>query len=442
MATQVTIRETRTVIFVNGVQTFRLVVQCTDRGDLPDTNLFLKQIVDTQDPQQDVFTRIVELADLNVLNTDVDEPGYKPDRSAAVAAGDTFWRSDTFTKDYTDIEVANQAVAAVSDRLNTLVTDFTTYDASFKTAPTEDKYFPSADPTTVQELKDAYDTALATYRSAQSTATTAQTDLTNAENDLSGAEASLNEWSAFGDAMQALIDSNNAVAGSFSVFASTYSKAFIACVDKFTEDYTSYFPRYQQQVLELQLDAAPYDDFTDADVGKTVSDTGNVNQGTLIAYDNANRTILLTPAEPREDNQFDAVPTDIFVADHAGFWTMSTAATVVVEAGTGPNLQELISCRERFAGYRLTAETDVSNANVGNSAAQAIKSDVDTQVTDKTSDVATAQTAVTAAQTNVNKALGDLQTAYDNLEEAYDAVKTVCPAWSPAEAFPPLPETV
>lgn len=447
MATQVQIRETRTVIFVNGVQTFRIVVQCTDRGTLPDKHLFLKKIIDVDDPQQDTFERIVELADLDELNDDSEEPGYKPNRESAISAGQQYWRSDTFTKDYTDIEIADSARTAISDRLNTLVSDFETYDDAFKTNPTQILYYPSADQTTIDSLKAAYNTAYTAYQSAQSDVTSKQSALTEAENELSAAETSLNEWSDFKDDMQALTDSASAISfqtckGAFSAFASTYAKNVIACIDKFTEDYTYYFPRYQEQLLEIKLNASPWPrDITDDDVGKAVTDSpsGGSNTGTLVGYDNDDRTILVTPDDPKDSNQFDTVNNiDI---NGVSYWTMSEPATVVVDAGEGPNLQELIACRDRFAQYRLTAETDVSNANAGVSKASSVKSNVDSQVVSKTADVTAARTTVTNAQKDFNEAQANLQTAYDDLEAAYNAVKTVCPNWSPDNTFPPLPST-
>lgn len=436
MAAPVQTQETRTVIFVNGVQTFRITVQCTDRGSFPDTHLFLKKIVDADDPQQDLFVRIVELADLDELNSDPDEPGYKPNRESAISAGQQYWRSSSFTKDYTDIEVADQARTAISDRLNTLVADFETYSSAFE-ASSETLSYPSADQTTIDSLKAAYNTAYTAYQSAQSDVTSKQSALTEAEDDLSDAETSLNQWSVFKDKVDALFTNALAVHGAFSTFASSYAKTFISCVDTFTEDYTHYFPRYQEQLLELKLDASWKRDLDDDDVGKAVTDGSN--SGVLVGYDNDNETILVTPDDPKADNQFDTA-NDVDIGGES-FWTMSEPATVKVDAGEGPNLQELIACRNRFAQYRLAAETDVSNANAGVSKAQAVQYGVDIQVAVKSGEVPAARTAVITAQTVYNKAQADLQTAYDDLEAAYTAVKTVCPSWSPDNPFPPLPST-
>jgi hypothetical protein len=234
--------------------------------------------------------------------------------------------------------------------------------------------------------------------------------------------------------VQALYNNANAVAGAFGTFASSYAKTFVSCVDTFTEDYAYYLPRYQEQLLELKLDASWYRDLTDDDIGKAVTDS--VNNGELVGYDNENETILVTPDDPQTD-KFDTA-NSITTGGEAP-WTMSEPASVVVPAGAGPNLQALISCRHRFAQYRLAAETDVDNANAGVSKANSVKTDVDTQVSDKEADVTAARTAVTTAQVNYSKAQADLQTAYDSLESAYNAVKAVCPSWSPNNPFPPLP---
>lgn len=441
MGTQVQTRETRRVFFVNGVQTFRITVQCVDKGPMPDTHLFLMEIVDDDDPQQDVFTRIVQLADLDALNVDPDEPGYKPDRSAAIASGKSYWRADAFTKDYTDLNLAEQADKAISDRLNTLVTDFSTFDSSFQTSPEEDKYYPSADQTTIDALKAAYDTAYDAYETAQAGLATAQSDLTTAQTTLATATTALEDWTAFQESMQTSLTYLTNAQVALNSLAAIYGKNFLADVDLFIADYKDYFPRYQKRAIELTLVATGYTDLTTADIGGHVTDApgGGTSEGTLIGFDNDTHTWLITPDEPYDDNEF-AIAHGVDISTRVGpTWTMTQPAVVIVDSGEGPNLPALEAARNRFATARLTGETDATTAASGVTEMTLTKNDVTTQVNTKTAEVSAAQTAVTTAQSALNTAQANLQTAYDNLEEAYDAVKAVCPSWSPTTPFPPLP---
>jgi len=439
MAIQVKISETRSVMFVNGVQTFRIVVQCTDAGPMPDTHLFLKKIFDPQDPQQDIFERIAEIADLDTENADPDEPGYKPNRSAALGAGDIYWRTDEFTKDYTDIEVATAAVAAISDRVNTLVTDFVTFDTAFQT-PATLSYYPSASPTTVAALKAAYDVAYATYEDSLTALTAAQTSLTSAEIAVTSATTSYNEWLSFLDDASKIATDAATVSADYGSFVTIYSKLFVGSVDKFVEDYLEYFPNYQRTTVEIQLNASPWTDFTLTEIGKQVTTTGTGETGILIAYDNVARTMLVTPDAPIEDNLFDTIDS-ITVSGSSGNWTMTAAATVINPDGAGPNIQELVAARERFALSRLENVTSVSQAASMLTLAESHKGEVQAKVNEKSSAMTAAQRGVTTAQEDFNKAQADVQTTYDDLESAYTNVKVICPNWSPVAVFPPLPST-
>jgi hypothetical protein len=442
MTTQVQTQETRKVLFVNGVQTFRITVQCVDKGPMPDTHLFLLEIVDDNDPQQDVFTRIVQIADLDSLNTDPDEPGYKSDRSSAIASGKGYWRADTFTKDYTDLQTAEAAVLAISDRLNALSTDVATFDDSFKTSPEQDKFYPSADQSTIDALKAAYETSYTAYEDAQTTLVTTQTTLTTAETTLASSTTALEDWTNFQEAMQTSLDYLIGAQAGLNSLAVVYGKNFLADVDKFIEDYKHYFPRYQTRAIELTLsDVGGYTDLTTDDIGGRVTDSpgGGSSTGTLIAFNNDTRTWLVTPDQPYDDNLF-AIANDVDLYTQPGtYWTMTQAAVIIIDSGEGPNLPELEAARNRFAVARLTGETNASTAASGVTEMTLTKSDVTTQVNTKSAEVTTAQAYVTTAQADLNKSQADLQTAYNNLEAAYDAVKAACPSWSPTDPFPPLP---
>ena len=88
-----TISSSRNVVRIDDVQKFRIVTICTAAGDLPDAGIFVQQIMDSDDPAEDEFDRVSEIVDLE---------DYLNDRTAAVAAGDDYWRSNLLVKFYTD----------------------------------------------------------------------------------------------------------------------------------------------------------------------------------------------------------------------------------------------------------------------------------------------------------------------------------------------------
>ncbi len=113
------------VVIRDGLQQFKLNGICTDKGTLDDTYLFLHTIIENDDPTDDVFKRLCNIGDF-------DE--YKVDRDAAVQAGDTYFRSTSFTVFFDDVDVAAQAKAALNDRVDQLAEDHQTYTTDFEDA--------------------------------------------------------------------------------------------------------------------------------------------------------------------------------------------------------------------------------------------------------------------------------------------------------------------
>jgi hypothetical protein len=186
---QTVLSETRSVLTVDGEQIFRMAITCISAGELPDTGLFVLEIVDDLDPQQDVFARIAEITDIE------SDDAYENDRNAAVAAGSSYWRSHYFEKDYDDLEVAVAAVQAVFDRVNTLVSDFDTYKTSFRTLTPDVLYFPSSTDTEIEALKTAYNNAYTAYEAAVTAEATALSNLQQSQTTLLSTTEAYNEWS-------------------------------------------------------------------------------------------------------------------------------------------------------------------------------------------------------------------------------------------------------
>ena len=172
------IESTRDVVNREGEQQFRIITVCTDRGDLPDIGLFVKEIIDADDHTQDSFVRIVDIVDFQE---------YLADRTDAIHAGALYWRDYILSKYYTDVEVADAAKTAISDRVNDLTQQYNTFTTTFEQDPAEELSFPTEEDTAIQATKTAYSTAYTAYTAADSAATVAAADKTEAEDTLSDA---------------------------------------------------------------------------------------------------------------------------------------------------------------------------------------------------------------------------------------------------------------
>lgn len=186
MAT-LTVQEERTVSNVRGVQTFTMNVYCTSGGDLPDTGIFVFKVYNDRNPLADVFQRVATVAD-------VEE--FKSDRTEALTNRDDTWRASQVTLTYDDIEVANQAVTVIKDRINALVEDWGVYNDSFKTEEGVPDVidFPVTDPAYVDSLKTTYSNSVTAFEAAQTAESAAEEEYNTASADLTASQDTLKEW--------------------------------------------------------------------------------------------------------------------------------------------------------------------------------------------------------------------------------------------------------
>ena len=374
--TTLILNEERAVILVSGLQQYQVRCMCTASGELPDTGIFLYQIIDQADPLQDVFIRIVEIADFDPIDS------YLDNRLAATLRGDTYWRSPALSKIYSSIDLAKAAVTAIFDRVNALVIEYETYITDFKTTPSVDVVFPASDVSLVQSLKDDYDAAYTDYQAKLTAQTTAQDALTAAQAYSTTAQAELQNWLTLNTLPYFLGDQqymNEAYAASNS------------------------------SRRKLTMGAGGYVSALASDVGLTVVQAVSGNTGILIAFNNATREWWVTPRSS----------TDVFDLTHS----------VSTSGGTGvgtPGSSDFIG-----GGFSDVYAGVVHIAGTG--------SYILSQINGHTATVSIAQTGVTTAQIAYNQSQGDLQTAYTALESSYNAVKAVCPNWSPTYPFPPVP---
>lgn len=166
------VEQVRTVIEpLPGTVKYRITSTVTDAGDLPFRELFVYKINDPVDNSNDEFVRVANPYDLQNIT---------PDRVTAVANGESYFLWSVLVRDYTDIEIANQAIAALEGRINTSVTTWVSYQTNFE--GTEIDTYPSAD----QELIDAL---TAEYANKKSARINAEADVTAAQTDLITAQA-------------------------------------------------------------------------------------------------------------------------------------------------------------------------------------------------------------------------------------------------------------
>jgi hypothetical protein len=427
------INEVRSVKFVGGVQTFEILITCTSRGDLPDTGLFVQQIINTRDPLVDVFQRIAAVADVEA---------YEADRDDAIAGNSVYWRSSSLKLTYNDIATADQAVRILSDRINTLTNDWKTYQDSFET-PTEgsDYTFPTSDPTYITEIKDAYAASVETFNAAVLAQSMAQDDYDQATANLTGANASLVEWQTeYARFVNSTGEGINSYMGFADLaFSELLSEAggIVDAIDTLDNDFDAILSSNQSTIFfkRVTLDSDDFVALTARDIGRPVTCTIGGGAGTLHYAKNSAQQVWIS-------NVSGAFTATGILQINRG----SGAEDVGTVIDSNGELQDpLTQSKDVLILARLAFQTILNNAQTKTttladgvsfctSAASAVSGTVSTKTADRDSD----QLALNdAKQVQIEAAAATTQ-AYNNVIAAYNTVKEVCPDWSPD---PPLPAT-
>jgi len=183
----------RKAVVVSGTAQYTIKTTCTVAGTLQDTAIFLLNIVTPDDPKDDTFNRVVEIADSLT---------YVTNRDTAIVNSDELWRSNSATLTYADIETANAAWKELSSRINALTENYDAFLTEYETFEGGDIIiYPTVDESAKQALKDAFyatNTALATATTArdahscasiETSIATTETSLQQAQSDLTNALA-------------------------------------------------------------------------------------------------------------------------------------------------------------------------------------------------------------------------------------------------------------
>jgi len=182
------ISQQRKATIVEGTVKYTITTTCTVPGTLQDTSIFLLSIVNTVDPKDDTFSRIIDIADIET---------YTNVRDDAIDNGDGSWRSSSVTITYTDIETANAAWKEFNSRINTLVNNYDTYLNEFNTFSGGAVIsFPTVDESGKQALIDSYTATVSLVTDAQTAVTDHEIECTQLETDLATIEDRLQEAQA------------------------------------------------------------------------------------------------------------------------------------------------------------------------------------------------------------------------------------------------------
>lgn len=159
---------------VNGVGKYEIISTCILSGSLPDTGIFLLNIVDPTGPKSDLLVRVIELGD---------PAAYSNNRDTAISLGDLQWRSAEVRLQFDDIETANAAQKELSQRINVLVNNFDITNAEF-TVVSEIVTYPTIDATAETESKNNYVAARTAADAAKAARDAEVIDCSNTETEL------------------------------------------------------------------------------------------------------------------------------------------------------------------------------------------------------------------------------------------------------------------
>lgn len=154
----------------DGSTAFQITTSVLEPGILPDTGLFVFDIVDALEPKSDTFLRVAQPQDINLMIRDRDD---------AIAAGDEEYLYFRVVLQYPSLEVAVQAKTAIKSRIDAAISRWYQYQISF--VGVAETLHPGVDPAYEQALKDTYVAARTARIAAEEDVETADDAITAAE---------------------------------------------------------------------------------------------------------------------------------------------------------------------------------------------------------------------------------------------------------------------
>jgi hypothetical protein len=124
---------------------FQVTTTIIEPGILPDTGLFVFNIIDPAEPKSDEFVRVAQPHDINFMLRD---------RDNAIVAGDEEYLYIKVVLQYPSLEVAIQAKAAIKSRIDSAISRWYQYQTEF--VGVVETLHPGVDPEYEQALRDTY----------------------------------------------------------------------------------------------------------------------------------------------------------------------------------------------------------------------------------------------------------------------------------------------
>lgn len=129
-------QQLRIATVTDRVAKYKIDTHVKDRGELPSRGVFLKSIVDDDDPKKDKLHRVCRVGDLEM---------YQDDRDAALREGTPYWRDVSIVKLYDSLSEAQVASEFIKERVNALVEEYIEYLNNFRSVPGEELEYPAVD---------------------------------------------------------------------------------------------------------------------------------------------------------------------------------------------------------------------------------------------------------------------------------------------------------
>jgi len=436
------LKSTREVILdSDNNDVFRITSTCVDSGDvskgqgLPDTGLFLYRIFDDHDSTTDEFVRIVSIGDIeNYLNS----------RNKAAQMGQEYWRSSVLVKDYTDIEVAEEASRAISDRVNSLVKDYATFFGSFQATDKEDS-FPTETQEKIEELQEEYSDAVSAFDDAVEAESQAKTDYEEAQTNLENSKNDLADWLlqqdyiCGGDAsgvgniiglVETYIMFGDLYDGSGSGLYSSSSNSFLNAVRGFKSNFEKITYR---RTANLKLTISGASTVTDSTIGKTVTGESSGATAVLLMADNDSGEWWLSQIS----GSFSIGENVSIDGNISG--TISHADTNAKDPWNdlfdtlSNDIDDFSKIVEAAGEHDIKIRADATHNHTKKC------SNTQAEVQNKENSVDSYETDLKTKKAAYIEAQATTQAAYDNVYTKYLAVKEILPDWTPDPAMPTRP---
>lgn len=155
--TQIT--QARLPVLIDGGTKYQVSATCTFAGTLPSIYIFTRQVIQENDPKNDVFLRVASVTDFTDFGTD---------RQAAITNGTFTYRAVSFVQNYDNVTTATDAWTELSARIGTLVAEYDVYIDTFLT-PVDGAVttYPTVDESTKSALIAAYKESLTLVTTAE-----------------------------------------------------------------------------------------------------------------------------------------------------------------------------------------------------------------------------------------------------------------------------------